>query len=105
MPITTSTELAHRRRVIAASPTLAGLQKRLRTLLDPLVQNPLYVSPGKAMLSQDGGICPVHGARLVFNPLQPDQHFCPADPTGKEWYGDAQAPNLRLSASEFALNS
>lgn len=77
MLIITPAELAARRKAIAGSPVLSELQQRLRRLVDPLVEGPLYVSPRKAMYSQDGGICPDDGARLEFHPLKPDQHRCP----------------------------
>ena len=31
----------------------------------------------KALLSQDGGVCPADGGPLAFDPWSPDAHRCP----------------------------
>ncbi|MSR05697.1 MAG: hypothetical protein EXR93_01300 [Gemmatimonadetes bacterium] len=75
--LTTKTELAARRQTIAGSATLTSLSRRLRTLVQSLIDRPLAVPDRKAMLSQDGGVCPNDGSRLEFDPFSPDAHRCP----------------------------
>src|SRR5687767_7250284 len=65
MPVATTAELAARLQAIAQSPGLASLFR------------PIYIPERKAMLSQDGGVCPDDGSRLEFDPLSPDEHRCP----------------------------
>lgn len=77
MLVATTTELAARRQAIARSPVLLALSARLRGLLQPVLDRPLYIPERKAMLSQDGGACPDDGSRLEFDPLSPEEHRCP----------------------------
>jgi hypothetical protein len=68
--------LDRRRREIAATPSLGALASRLGHLLGPLLARPLYVPAEKATLTRDGGVCPMDGARLEFDPLSPQEHRC-----------------------------
>lgn len=77
MLVATPAELAARRQAVAQSAGLTLLSRRLRTLVQPLLERPLAVPDRKAMLSQDGGVCPDDGSRLEFNPFSPDAHRCP----------------------------
>ncbi len=71
-------DLEARRRDLGGSPDVAALGQRLERLLAPLLNRPLYVPHGKALLSRDGGVCPDDGSRLRFDPLSPERHQCPA---------------------------
>jgi len=62
---------------------LKRLRERLRAQVQPLLDRPLYIPEQKALLSQDGGVCPEDGARLVFDPFSPDRHQCPIC---ERWY-------------------
>src|SRR5437773_5062068 len=78
MLATTPAELAERRAAVGRSATLGRLRDRLRGLLAPILERPLYLPAEKALLSRDGGVCPRDGSRLRFDPLQPHRHRCPA---------------------------
>jgi Heparinase II/III-like protein len=69
-------ELAHRRRVVAATPVLGRLAARLEALLGGLTEGPVYIPADKALLSRDGGVCPTDGSRLLFDPDAPFEHRC-----------------------------
>jgi hypothetical protein len=74
---TLTDELGERRRALAENPTIGALARRMRLLLEPLLEGPIYLPEQKPLLSRDGGVCPVDGARLTFDPLSPDVHRCP----------------------------
>ena len=78
--------LAQRCSEIATEPKLEQLARRIERLCQPLLEDPLYFPERKALLSRDGGSCDVDGARLVFDPLSPDRHACPA--CGREFAGE-----------------
>ncbi len=87
MLVTTARELAERRAAITRSPDLQRLLARLRALaLEAFGDRPIYLPPHKALLTQDGGSCPVDSARLAFDPLSPDLHRCPA--CGRSYPGE-----------------
>jgi hypothetical protein len=73
----TAEQLVKRRLAIDASPVLRRLRDRLEDLIAPVVDRPIYVPDQKALLSRDGGVCAVDGARLAFDPLEPFVHRCP----------------------------
>jgi hypothetical protein len=75
--VLTTEELQSRQEEIAAAPELSALLERLTTRASPLIQRMPPVPPGKAMLTVDGGVCPVDGTRLEFNPWSPTEHRCP----------------------------
>src|SRR2546430_8007838 len=77
MLVATPAELAERRAALGRSATLARLGDRLRALLGPILERPTYVPEQKALLSRDGGVCPLDGSRLRFDPLEPQRHQCP----------------------------
>jgi len=70
--------LAERATTVHASPDLSALAQRLERLLGSVLDRPLYLPAAKALLSRDGGVCEVDGARLRFDPLEPYRHACPA---------------------------
>lgn len=70
-------EVRRRRREIATSPDLQSLAHRLRTHLQPVLDNANPPIPGKARLTRHGGVCPDDRTRLSFDPLSPDLHRCP----------------------------
>ncbi len=77
-PVFASEEyLAHRADAVRRSHDLTGLAERLARLARPLLERPIYFPEAKAQLSQDGGICPVDGGPLAFDPWSPDEHTCP----------------------------
>ena len=86
MLVATTTELAARRLAIGEHPVLSRSSQRLRALLQPLLDRPPLIPDRKAMLSQDGGVCPDDGSRLAFDPFSPDRHRCPR--CGREFSGE-----------------
>ena len=78
MTVTAPGEIVQRRAALQRAPDVAALAERLSRLITPVIDGPLYVPEQKALLSQDGGICPTDGSRLAFDPLSPDRHRCPA---------------------------
>ena len=74
---TPAEELSERRTTLAQNPTLHALARRVRLLLDPLLERPVYLPEQKPLLSRDGGVCPTDQARLMFDPLSPHVHRCP----------------------------
>ena len=58
---------------------LNGLADSLMADLNPLLTRDLYVPEDKALLSREGGRCPVHGVALEFDPWSPHEHRCPID--------------------------
>lgn len=70
-------DLAARCATVRRSAALRGLARRLRDLLEPLLDRPLYVPDIKPRLTRDGGVCPRDGTRLTFDPLSPRRHPCP----------------------------
>ena len=78
MTATAPGEIAQRRASLQRAPDVAALAERLSRIATPVLEGPLYVPEQKALLSQDGGICPTDGSRLTFDPLSPDRHRCPA---------------------------
>jgi hypothetical protein len=73
------------RRAIAEGG-LCGLADSLRSDLAPLLTRELYVPEEKALLSRDGGRCPVHGVLLEFDPWSAHEHRCPFD--GERFRGE-----------------
>lgn len=69
--------LAHRAHAVRRSHDLTAIAERLARLARPLIDRPLMLPSEKAQLSQDGGICPVDGGPLAFDPWRPDAHACP----------------------------
>lgn len=70
--------IAERRQVVNRSPVLQRMADHLYEHLDPLRRGEIYVPEQKALLSCDGGVCPADGSRLMFDPLSPHDHECPA---------------------------
>jgi hypothetical protein len=76
MPVTSETELAARRGDLSSHEDLQAVGSRLVGLLNPIIERPIFIPEQKALLSQDGGVCPGDGSRLSFDPLSPEQHTC-----------------------------
>ncbi|HEY4322216.1 MAG TPA: heparinase II/III family protein [Gemmatimonadales bacterium] len=70
-------DLELRRAVIGASADLGALRDRLRQRAQPVLDRMPPVPAVKALLSRDGGVCPVDGTALAFDPWSPDEHRCP----------------------------
>ena len=69
--------LASRRAAIDASPDLRALRDRLIQRAGPVIGRMPVIPGHKALLSRDGGVCPIDGATLAFDPWIPDLHRCP----------------------------
>ncbi|HXQ28786.1 MAG TPA: heparinase II/III family protein [Gemmatimonadales bacterium] len=69
-------ELELRRAAIAGSRDLSELLSFLTERARPLLAAPLDVPVQKALLSRTGGLCPVDGAPLAFDPSSPHAHRC-----------------------------
>ena len=73
----TAEELEARAAVIADSAELATLLGAMRRRADRTIREQPPVPQVKALLSQDGGVCPDDGTQLTFDPWQPSAHRCP----------------------------
>lgn len=72
----TAEELEARRAVIEGSPDLGALLERLTQHAHLVLERRPAIPRHKAMLSADGGFCPIDGALLRFDPWSPDAHRC-----------------------------
>lgn len=70
-------ELSARRAEIDAAPELTALRERLVERAGPVLARMPAVPEWKALLTADGGVCPVDGSRLAFDPWSPASHRCP----------------------------
>lgn len=70
-----SSDLQARRR--AAASALAPLADSLRADMERVLREAPAISGQKAMLTRDGGRCPIDGAPLEFDPYSPHAHRCP----------------------------
>ncbi len=70
-------QLAALREAIAGDADLRGLLARLDQRTRRLVDEGGEVPRVKALLSRDGGVCPVDGRALAFDPWSPAEHRCP----------------------------
>jgi hypothetical protein len=66
----------HSRRRMAGGP-LAPLVDSLRVDMERVLREAPAISGQKAMLTRDGGRCPIDGAPLEFDPYSPHAHRCP----------------------------
>ena len=73
----TAERLAARKAEIAGSRDLTALRAHLERRAAPLLEVMPAIPEQKALLSMDGGVCPVDGAALVFDPWSPGSHRCP----------------------------
>ena len=73
----TAEMLAARRLEIAGSADLTQTLMRLGAQARPLLERLPHIPEEKALLSQDGGVCPTDGKALVFDPWSPRAHRCP----------------------------
>jgi hypothetical protein len=78
--------LTARRALIAESPDLVALRDHLVARARPLMEAMPPVPRVKALLSRDGGVCPIDGTVLLFDPWSPDAHRCPK--CGEVFSGD-----------------
>jgi hypothetical protein len=84
--VVTAEQLAARRAEIARAPDLQALQARLVERAGPVLARLPVIPAHKALLSQDGGVCPDDGTALVFDPWSPSAHRCPR--CGKTFTGE-----------------
>ncbi|HEX9393904.1 MAG TPA: hypothetical protein VF923_04575, partial [Gemmatimonadales bacterium] len=82
----TAEQLAARRAVIAAAADLQALEARLVERAGPVLARLPVIPEHKALLSQDGGVCPDDGTALAFDPWSPSAHRCPR--CGKTFTGE-----------------
>jgi hypothetical protein len=75
MILLNSSDFAARQRT--ASGALAPLADSLRADMDRVLREAPAISGQKAMLTRDGGRCPIEGAPLDFDPYSPHAHRCP----------------------------
>ena len=78
--------LAARKAALGGSPDLRGLLAHVAARNAPVVRQRPSIPDVKALLSADGGVCPVDSSPLVFDPWSPDQHRCPK--CGKVYSGE-----------------
>ena len=74
----TSDKMQARRDQIAGSVDLQMGLTRMKARLDRLLLESPAMPRAKALLSVDGGVCPVDGNLLVFDPWSPADHRCPS---------------------------
>ncbi len=86
MQLLTSEAIACRRQELQHSSELRRLADRLKRLITPLLERPIYFPTQKALLSREGGVCAVDGSRLSFDPFEPQRHRCPR--CGREHVGE-----------------
>jgi len=75
--VVTAERLAERRSAIDASVDLRALRDRLTERAGPVLERSPVIPAAKALLSQDGGVCPDDGSALAFDPWSPEAHRCP----------------------------
>jgi heparinase II/III-like protein len=75
MILLNSSDFPARQRI--ARGTLAPLAESLSAEMDRVLREAPAISGQKAMLSRDGGRCPLDGAPLDFDPYSPHAHRCP----------------------------
>jgi hypothetical protein len=75
MILLNSSDFPARQRIAAGA--LAPLADSLRADMDRVLREAPAISGQKAMLTRDGGRCPIDGAPLDFDPYAPHAHRCP----------------------------
>lgn len=75
MILLNSSEFPARQRIAAGA--LAPLADSLRAGMERVLRDAPAISGQKAMLTRDGGRCPLDGAPLEFDPYSPHAHRCP----------------------------
>lgn len=73
----TADELEARAAIIAGSADLEALLRGMQRRAARTVREMPCVPQVKALLSQDGGVCPDDGTQLLFDPWEPTAHRCP----------------------------
>ncbi|HYC31612.1 MAG TPA: heparinase II/III family protein, partial [Gemmatimonadales bacterium] len=79
-------QLGERRAQLAESRDLQALRDTIVARVASLMERVPEIPAQKALLSVDGGLCPVHGEALEFDPWSPRAHRCPA--CGRAHRGD-----------------
>ncbi|HET9515316.1 MAG TPA: hypothetical protein VFO95_15400, partial [Gemmatimonadales bacterium] len=103
----TAESIESRRALIAEHAELQALAQRVRGRVERILEEMPEVPRLKAMLSQDGGVCPEDGSALTYDPWSPSAHRCPA--CGREWTGQrhdrhwARAQHLWLAERALDL--
>ena len=80
-----------RERAAIAADQLAPLANGLSTELAPAYERELFIPREKAVLSREGGRCPLDGTMLDFDPYSPHQHRCSV--CGEVYGGEAHYRN------------
>ena len=110
-PMLTSEELESLKGRIVGDADLTRLRETLAARSERVLREMPPVPRVKAFLSRDGGVCPLDGAPLAFDPWSPDRHRCTrcgTEATGERHHGHwARAQHLWLAerAAELALLS
>ena len=73
----TADELEARAAIIVGSAELEALLDGMQHRAARTIREMPHVPEVKALLSQDGGVCPDDGSQLIFDPWQPQAHRCP----------------------------
>jgi hypothetical protein len=109
--VVTVESLAGRREVIAASPDLSALLARQLQQAQAVLRRQPSIPAAKALLSRDGGVCPIDGSQLRFDPWNPTAHTCPRCGTVQlgerhdRWWARFQHLWLSERAAQFAAVS
>jgi hypothetical protein len=74
--VLTGAEFEFRREVIRGAPDLSALQLRLLARARLVAGRRPAVPALKGMLTADGGVCPIDGTALLFDPWRPTGHGC-----------------------------
>jgi hypothetical protein len=69
-------EIERLREALGTDAELRALLGTIRARATPLLDRMPPLPRGKALLSQDGGVCAADGAPLTFDPWSPDRHSC-----------------------------
>ncbi|HEX6645462.1 MAG TPA: heparinase II/III family protein [Gemmatimonadales bacterium] len=101
-------ELEARAALVAAGGDLGALARAMRGRAERTLREAPFIPQVKALLSQDGGVCPRDGAALAFDPWSPRSHRCPKCGTEQagerhhRWWARFQHLWLAEQAAELA---
>ena len=101
-------DLEARASAIAEGGDLEALARSMRGRAGRTLRESPFVPGVKALLSQDGGVCPRDGTALLFDPWSPRSHRCPkcgAEQSGERhhrWWARFQHLWLAEQAAELA---
>jgi hypothetical protein len=84
--VVTPEELEARAGLLSESADLSSLLRAMQRRAARTIGEMPLVPPVKALLSQDGGVCPEDGSSLAYDPWSPAAHRCPR--CGKTFRGE-----------------